>query len=525
MGILGFKSLLPVVLGIFVLGSIGFSQDAFAAHGGLHTSIGSGDYGVGATWDTGTVPTVGDTILISVGDTVTVTGAELVDSGDVFGSLVIAGGASLTVGFPDLDAESGGVITNSGTLTIGRLDVRGGGLVTNTATGTITNTGSALRVVSGGTLDNSGIVTTTGGIDVRSGGSLNNLAGATLTSADDIIVTSAAAAGVAIFNACGATMTATDDLIIQLLSMGSIDNDGLLIVGDDFTDAGIGAGLVNDGIVTIADAAAPFTDNGNSCAALAPASVLQSGDGAPSTAKPSLGKIKNGVLAVNGGFCFNLYCVDVLEYFTHFNLQQINSDESFTITLTGYFPAGANRANYASIGAAPTGGDINDSTWFIEAKRVGATDQWDVTVTDENGNLGTVTVAVQKVDNNIVSFSFTIQSHTPASFGDAAGGADPADDNQILVTEIRDNRGNSVRNIFNEGFFVNDIYAYPEVQADFEEPLKVDRLCLNEDSTDRHTCAFDKVKDWTIAQAEQTLAEIYGKNYQGTFAESEQYGS
>jgi hypothetical protein len=488
MGILGFKSLLPVIFGFFVLGSIGFSQDAFAL---TCTSSGvSGDWAA-MVWSgtCGAKPVAGDTVTITAGDTVSVTTAEAATSFSVSGTLNIAAGGTLTV-------SSLSIVSSTGTLNNG---------------GTLTGTGSDLRATSGGTL--------------------NNLATGTITTFDDLDL-NGGAGGSTITNACGGTINVGSagpgNFIRMLGGPGhSLTNAGVLTVLGGFTNPA-GGTFTNNGVYSFGAATAPFTDNGNSCLSAGPLSgifALQSGDGSPSSAKPTLGKAKSGVLAVEGGFCFNLYCVDVLEYFTHFNLQQINSDESFTITLTGYFPAGVDRANYASIGAAPTGGDINDSTWFIEAKRVGATDQWDVIVTDENGNLGTVTVAVQKVDNNIASFSFTIQSHTPASFGDAAGGADPADDNQILVTEIRDNRGNSVRNIFNEGFFVNDVYAYPQVQADFEEPLKVDRLCLNEDSTDRHTCAFDKVKDWTIAQAEQTLAEMYGKNYQGTFAESEQYGS
>jgi len=236
-----------------------------------------------------------------------------------------------------------------------------------------------------------------------------------------------------------------------------------------------------------------------------------------------LGKAKTGVLAVNGGFCFNLFCIDVLDYFNKFKLQEIGSNESFTITLTAYFPAGADRASFASIGAAPPGGDANNAIWNVAAVRVGSTDQWKVVSTDDGGILGSATVTVQKVDANIVVFTFTIQSHAAASFGTADGNVLASEDNLILLSEIRDNRGNNVRNMFNHGFFVHDIYAYPEVHADFEAPVAVEKLCLNEDVTDRNTCAFDKVKDWTIAQAEQTLAEMYGQDFQGDFEESEQY--
>jgi hypothetical protein len=255
------------------------------------------------------------------------------------------------------------------------------------------------------------------------------------------------------------------------------------------------------------------------------ASTADSGKGSTSSQKITLGKLKNGVMAVHGGFCFNLYCIDVIEYFNHLKLQYVDSNESFTITLTGYFPNGANRANYASIGAAPPGGDINDSIWNVMAKRVGATDKWDMIIKDKDGNLGSVTVSVQKVDNNIVAFTFTIQSHTPASIGTPEGDTEPLEDNLILVTELRDNRGSSVRNIFNEGFFVDDIYAYPEVQAFYDSPLEYEKLCLNEDETDRYTCAFEMVRQWTIKQAEERLKEIYDENNldMDSYDESEQY--
>ena len=67
-------------------------------------------------------------------------------------------------------------------------------------------------------------------------------------------------------------------------------------------------------------------------------------------------------------------------------------------------------------------------------------------------------------------------------------------------------------------------FAIPRVKeskAAFEAPLEVGKLCLNEDSSKRHTCAFDKVKDWTIQNAEQTLAEMYGEEFQGDFEDSE----
>jgi len=73
--------------------------------------------------------------------------------------------------------------------------------------------------------------------------------------------------------------------------------------------------------------------------------------------------------------------------------------------------------------------------------------------------------------------------------------------------------------------FVNDIYAYPQVEGLYQLPVEVESLCLNEDSTKRYTCAFDLVREWTIKQAEEKLQEMYDQkgNDMDSFEESERY--
>ncbi len=95
----------------------------------------------------------------------------------------------------------------------------------------------------------------------------------------------------------------------------------------------------------------------------------------------------------------------------------------------------------------------------------------------------------------------------------------------FIVTEIRDSNGGSARNIFNEGMFVTDIYAYPQTDALYQSPVDVEPLCLNEDPTMRYTCAFDLVREWTIKQAEEKLQEMYNDNGNDmdSFDESERY--
>lgn len=224
---------------------------------------------------------------------------------------------------------------------------------------------------------------------------------------------------------------------------------------------------------------------------------------------PTLGELNNGRLILSNGFCFDKFCLDVLNYFNHLPIQQVDSGSTHTISLTAYCSSGSNRCNYASIGAAPPGTDINSVDWNVVLQRTGNSNDWQVIKNDPNGMLGDVTGTVQIVDSSRIQYTFNVQFITPASIGTVDGNAEPPEDNLILVTEIRDNNGGAKRNIFNEGVFVNDIYAYPQVDTSYMSPVKVEPLCLNEDSTDRNTCAFELVRQWTIKQAEEKLKEIY----------------
>jgi hypothetical protein len=73
--------------------------------------------------------------------------------------------------------------------------------------------------------------------------------------------------------------------------------------------------------------------------------------------------------------------------------------------------------------------------------------------------------------------------------------------------------------IFNDGMYVDDIYAYPQAESLYDNPLVYEELCLNENPNKRYTCAFDKVRDWTIKNAEDKLKEIYDKNNYDTVSE------
>ena len=78
----------------------------------------------------------------------------------------------------------------------------------------------------------------------------------------------------------------------------------------------------------------------------------------------------------------------------------------------------------------------------------------------------------------------------------------------ILNIEVRDSRGGYRDFKFNDGVEIIDAYAYPSIETSYEPPLEIKPLCLNENANKRYTCAFEKVRDWTIKTAETALEEI-----------------
>ncbi|MFB5630071.1 MAG: hypothetical protein ACE5RN_00615 [Nitrosopumilaceae archaeon] len=78
----------------------------------------------------------------------------------------------------------------------------------------------------------------------------------------------------------------------------------------------------------------------------------------------------------------------------------------------------------------------------------------------------------------------------------------------ILNVEVRDGKGGYRDFKFNDSIAITDAYAYPQIESSYYPPLKIKPLCLNEDSKKRYTCAFAKVKEWTIKNEEATLEQI-----------------
>ena len=54
---------------------------------------------------------------------------------------------------------------------------------------------------------------------------------------------------------------------------------------------------------------------------------------------------------------------------------------------------------------------------------------------------------------------------------------------------------------------------FPYVEASFEQPLKVAKLCINPQSHDRDSCGFDLVQEWTQKKAQDILDDMLNGNY------------
>jgi len=115
----------------------------------------------------------------------------------------------------------------------------------------------------------------------------------------------------------------------------------------------------------------------------------------------------------------------------------------------------------------------------------------------------------------LIVFPFLI----PGSIGTHDGIGYPQENNRHLHVTVWADNGGMSNYIFNEGVYVDDIYAYPQVESLYDNPLVYEQLCLNENPNKRYTCAFDKVRDWTIKNAEDKLKEIYDKNNYDTDSE------
>jgi WD40 repeat protein len=229
--------------------------------------------------------------------------------------------------------------------------------------------------------------------------------------------------------------------------------------------------------------------------------VGQKSGGGDDDEPPTIGMNRAGDrLLVTCGVAFDADCFTITsDYHEEFKLYEMMSG-THTVSITVYCAKGVNYCNYVGLGIMPYSEFNTNPTWWLEATK-NLSGQWTVSKTDPLGYTGEVIVTTQIVNNKFVIVSFTIQFNNidtgPMKVGIQARSIDKAVRNWYL----------------NEGVEIKDAHAYPYVETAFEKPLKVDSLCLNENSNKRYTCAFKMVQEWATQNAEETLNEILSGNY------------
>jgi len=265
----------------------------------------------------------------------------------------------------------------------------------------------------------------------------------------------------------------------------------------DIGDLNQNAAVASDNICGLAFSEGPF----------GPAPVLTAGNDNSIYPDPNLGDPKHGQ-GHDNGFCMNLNCINVNGLFNHFSETTVPQGSTQTFTVLVSCPRGANTCNHIALGGGLPGSDVYDDRWTATVNRQVNSDNWDLTVYNPFGEIGEVTVTVQSVGQSFVTASFNIQFLIPGSVGTPDGIGDPQENNRNIHVTVWDSNGGASNYIFNEGIYVDDIYAYPEIETSYEEPLEIEKLCLNENPNKRYTCAFDKVREWTIKNAEKALSQI-----------------
>ncbi len=446
--------LLPIIVSIAIFVALSSDQEASAIS---VESVGSGDWNVGATWDGGVVPSAGDDITIKSPHVVTKTTIVVV----VYtASITIEAGAELKItglaAGNSVRLVTSGTMTNNGIITITGADGNNSGrLVTsgtliNTATITITSDGGNRngRLTNSGTLTNTGTITATGGTGPNSGQIVNQVTG-TISNSDTIT-----------------------------LIAGAGGNSGQLTNSGTTTNSGTITGTVT----------------GNPVIEITTSEEKSGGSGPHEP--PTIGKnLKGTKQQVDDGICIDFTCWTVtMNYHQEFELYEMLSG-THTISTTVYCNNGVEKCNYVALAINPYNSDIRSAVWKVSIQK-DHLGEWVLSVDDPEGYLGEITYSVQIINDKFLQVSFTIDfKHKDIP-------------PMQLAVELRDIKHGLRVFYFNDGVQFKDSHAYPYVETKFEPPLEIEPLCLNEDSTYRHSCAFAKVREWTIGNAEQAMQDI-----------------
>jgi len=391
---------------------------------------------------------------------------------------------------------------------------------TNLGTGTITITGTSensgrLANLDSASFTNSGTITITG--TSENSGRLANLDSASFTNSGTITITGTSENSGRLVNLDTATFTNSGKIKITTTSFGNsgrfhnestLINSGLITTNNDFINKEINSVVRNTGSILVTD----FLNNrdgfisdcgqtpGKISFTTFIGNVIKNVNCKPGSSgshqDPTIGITNRGLQVVENGICINITCWTVTEnYHQDFELVELLSDSTNTISVTVYCQRGVDKCNYVAFGVSPYGTNINDSVWKVILQK-DHQGKWSMTVIDPDGYLGDVTSTTQIVnDGKHLGASMTALFKKPTP-------------GMILNVETRDSDGGYSDNKFNDGISIKDVYAYPVIETSYEKSLEVEPLCLNENPNKRYTCAFEKVREWTIKNAEKALSEL-----------------
>jgi len=225
---------------------------------------------------------------------------------------------------------------------------------------------------------------------------------------------------------------------------------------------------------------------------------------------PTIGKSLDGVRqVVNGGMAIDDQTWTVTQgYHQEFELLQMLTSPH-TISNVIHCAKGVQYCNYIAVGFMGLTDDFNNPVMTVSASKDHLGD-WTLDVYDPDDyvsdpsdtNPGVITFVPQIIDNKLLGTSFTIDFKNK-------------DTGQLKMgIQVRDSY-NGVRNFFfNEGVQFIDADAYPSVETAYESPVEVEPLCFGQNNPDRYSCQFAKMKDWATQNAEETLRQMMGNQYE-----------
>jgi len=220
---------------------------------------------------------------------------------------------------------------------------------------------------------------------------------------------------------------------------------------------------------------------------------------------PTIGKNSAGIqIVTSDGICIDPLknpeqCWTVTEFDTGFKLLPLLTSPH-TITNTIFCNEGVQECDYVGISFMTSTDQFGDLVMMVEAQKTDG--DWTISWYDpqdfirdpDDDPRGAITFTAD-IEGDFLLTSFTIDFKNKNT-------------NELVIRiQVGDEERGQSTFWFNEGVEIIDSDAYPSIETEFENPLEIDSLCLNEDPDYRYSCAFAEKVQLEIERAEKLLAE------------------